>query len=268
MADADHDRDHNRDHAPDPDQDPDQANDHHHDATQFLGALRRYAQDPLATAERMLAAERTEVTAERDAFETFAERLATIDPVKKCTGPGTTRPMGTRDSPDDRLERVRTAFRETVMSVPHYDDVYGESLVEHVGAECGDDLAAGLRPETSVSFTPTYKRSFRTATAQAADERRVFLDTLDREATSIGTARSELSGLLGQLDSTTVPEWYCERFVARLDAVAHDRQETIRTRHTGPLLEAHAFCECLYQDAPWTYPVLTAVARVREAMTL
>lgn len=240
--------------------------DHDRHATEFLRALRQHVLGPLATAERTLTAERTEVTAERDGFEAFAERLATIDPVSTPPVSGPSPPMGGRDATVDRLDRVRTAYRETVMSVSHYDDVYGESLVEHVAAECGDDLAAGLRTDTSVPFTSTYKSGLRSAAVHAAQERALFLETLDREATSIETARRELAELVGQLDTTTVPEWYRERFADRLETVAHDRQETIRSRRTGPFLEGHALCEWLYRDASWTYPVLTAVARLREAM--
>lgn len=244
--------------------------DHDHDrhATQFLRALRQHVLGPLATAERTLTAERTEVTAERDGFEAFAERLATIDPVSTPPVSGPSPPMGGRDATVDRLDRVRTAYRETVMSVSHYDDVYGESLVEHVAAECGEDLAAGLRPETSVSFTSAYKIGLRSAAAHAAQERRLYLETLDRETTSIETARSELTELVDQLDTTTVPEWHRGQFSARLETVAQDRQETIRTRRTGQFLEGHALCQYLYQDTSWTYPVLTAVARIREAMSL
>lgn len=241
---------------------------HDHHATQVLRALRQHVLSPLATAERTLAAEQTEVTAERDGFETFAEHLETIDPVRKRPVPGPPRPLGGRDSTVDRLDRVRTAYRETVMSVSHYNDVYGESLVEHVAAECSDDLAAGLRPDTSVSFTATYKSGLRSAAAHAAQVRGLYLETLDREATSIETARRELTELLDQLDTTTVPEWYHARFAARLETVAHDRQETIRSRRTSTFLEGHALCEWLYQDASWTYPVLTAVARVREPINL
>lgn len=237
-------------------------------ATRVLRILRQHVLDPLATAECILEHEHTEVTVERDAFVQFTERLATIDPVTTHPGKNQARPVGSRDPSADRLERVRAAYRETVMSVSHYDGVYGESLVEHVTGECGRDLAAGLHAETSVSFTPAYKTGLRTAAAKAAQERNVFLDTLDREAASLATARSDLTELLAQLDTTTVPEWHREPFAAQLERVVQDRQETIQTRQTMPRLENHALCEYLYQDPPWTFPVLTAVTRVREAVAL
>lgn len=237
-------------------------------ATQFLRALRQHALGPLATAERILATQRAEMRAERDAFEAFAERLETIDPVADRPVPNTSRSLGSGNPSADRIERVRTAFRGTVMSVAHYDDVYGESLDEHVAAEYGADLATGVQPASSVSFTPRYRTTLQTATDQSVRERQLFLDTLDREVTSIETARSELGELLGQLDTTTVPDWYRETFAAELDHLVYDRQETIRTHKTGSYLGDHALCEYLYEDQPWTYPVLTAVVRVREAIEL
>lgn len=239
-----------------------------HRATQFLRALRQHVLDPLATADRMLATERSEVKAELDAFEAFAERLAAIDPVAEPSGPDTSRPVVGTDPSGGHLERVRAAYRETVGSVAHYEDVYGKTVIEDVAAEFGDEIATGLQPATSISFTQTYKSGVQAATGHAIQLRQVYLDTLDREATSIDTARDDLAELVGHLDTTTVPEWYRDTFREDLDLLARDRQETIRTRRPGPRYENHALCEHLYADAPWTFPVLTGVARVREAIEL
>lgn len=242
--------------------------DHKHHATQFLRELRQYVLNPLATAARILERERTEVTAEQDAFEAFAERLATIDPVMNRPVEMQSFPTVGHNPSADRMARVRTAYRETVMSLPHYDDVYRESMAENLAAECGRDLAAGVCAEPAVELTPTYKTTLQTAAIQAAQERQAFLDALNQEAHSIETVRAKLTDLVAQLDTTTVPKWYQETFAARLDHVARDRQETIQTRQSLPRIEDHALPEYLYQDEPWTYPVLTAVARVCETVDL
>lgn len=47
---------------------------------QFLQSLQRHVLALRSTADQALERERTEVTVERDAFEAFVERLATINP--------------------------------------------------------------------------------------------------------------------------------------------------------------------------------------------
>lgn len=242
--------------------------DHEPHVPQFLEALRQHVFTPLETATRAVEREQTEVTAELDAFETFAARLAMIEPVTQKSEQGQQRMVACGGPSADRMEQVRIAYRETVMSVPHYDEVYGESLVDNVAAEYGSDLAAGIHAETSMAFHPSYKTALQTATAQAKQERRTFLDTLDRERRSVETARTDLTELIAQLDTTTLPEWYRETFADRLDRIVRARQETIQTRRTVPRLQNHALCEYLYQTNSWTYPVLTAVTRTREAVDM
>lgn len=196
----------------------------------FLQALRHHVCAPLATADRILERERRETTAERDAFEAFTERLATIDTSSTTTVHSHATAAAGRPAAVDQMQRVRAAYHETVMSVPHYGEVYGESLAANVAAEFGRDLAAGVRADEPIPLTQPCKNALRTAAARATQERRTFLDILDR--------------------------------------IAHDRQETIRTRRSLPGHDCHSLCDYLYQDEPWTHPVLTAVTRLREAVVL
>lgn len=242
--------------------------DHERRPHQFLQSLRRHVLTPLSTADRILERERTEVTAERDAFEAFVERLATITPETEPAARVPSPAVAAREPVPDRIERVRAAYRETVMSVAHYDDVYGESLAENAAAEFGPDLAEGLRGDRSVPFTRLYKNALRTAAAGAVQERRVFIDVLHRESQSIERARTELTDLIAELDTTIIPEWYQETFADRLDRVATERQKTLRTRQSLPSIEDHGLCTYLYERESWSYPVLTSVTRVHETVVL
>jgi len=182
-------------------------------------------------------------------------------------GPLATAAAG-RPAAADQMQRVRAAYRETVMSVPHYGEVYGEPLATNVAAEFGRDLAAGVRADGPMPLTQPCKNALRAAAAQAARERRTFLDVLDREAESVTSASAELTEILDNLDTTAVPEWHREAFADRLDRIAHDRQELIRAPRPLPSDDGHSLCDYLYRDEPWTYPVLTAVTRLREAVVL
>lgn len=232
----------------------------------FVRSLQQYVLAPVSTAARVVDEERTEVRAERDAYREFSERLAAID-----SAPPTPPDRATRFTSDtattDRIQRVRTAFRETVLDTPHYDDVYDESLLEHLAGEFGPEVADGLRPESSMSLSAPYKQKLGVKTARALSRRDNFLDTLDDEARSIESARSALAEVFGPLDTTIIPEWHCESFTERLDDVARHRQRTIRERDSVPQFDEHSVCTLLYDDEPWTYPVLTAVARTRETVS-
>lgn len=166
------------------------------------------------------------------------------------------------------MERVRTAYRETVMSVAHYDEVYAESLVENLAVEFGRDLAEGVGPETSVPLTQPLLTALRRGARQAVQDRQTFITALDREAQSLEQTHSDLNALLAQVDSISIPSRYRDPFVDQLDGVAQERQEAIRSRQAVPCLDEHTLCAYLYRDKPWTYPGLTAVTRLREAVAL
>ncbi|MGB9965668.1 DUF7260 family protein [Halobacterium hubeiense] len=231
----------------------------------FVHSLRQYVLAPLSTASRLVETERAEVVAELDAYETFRDRLREIDPAPS-TPPDAGLPG--RDTTSDRIERVRDAYRDTVLSTPHYDESYGEPLVAHLGREFGAGIADAFRPDSAVSFTAPYKRTLEARTTGSIRMRRDFVDTLDAEAESIEDARGDLSTVFAALDTTIIPEWHCESFTDDLDAVAQRRQQTIQRRDSVPQFDEHSLCALLYDDEPWTYPVLTAVARTREAVSL
>lgn len=234
----------------------------------FLQSLQQHVRSPLATADRVLEREHDETTAERDAFAAFTDRLATIDPVAPTTGNvGAIRVMD-HEQPSEQTERVRTAYRETVMSVPHYDEVYGESLAENMAAEFGPEVTACVSMTEPQAFTQPYKNALQAAAAKATRERQAFVEALDREAQSIADARTELTELLAALNTTIIPEWQSKAFADRLNHIAQERQEALRTNRSLPRLDGHSFCGYLYQSEPWLYPVLTAVTRLREAVVI
>jgi len=112
-------------------------------------SLQYYVLEPVTTAESVLDQEYKEVAAERRAFEQFQGRVAAVETVSDVSAaPATRVPLYANRS------RVRCAFRETVMSGDHYDEVYGESLVKHAAAELSDEIAAGLRGDAHLQFTP------------------------------------------------------------------------------------------------------------------
>lgn len=234
----------------------------------FVSSLRQYVLTPLSTAACRINREQTELNAERDAFEAFDERLQSITPETPPTRqhPATSAPPYEQQA--DKTDCLRTAYEETVMNVPHYERVYGEPLVEHVARESHARFADGFKHTTGVSFTAEYKRALRQRVWQSIKRREDLLETLAEESQSVTDARTTLKDISMLLQTTVIPEWHAETFTTQLDTVAERRQEILRTRNSIDHIDVHSLCAYLYADELWTYPVLTAVARMRETVSL
>lgn len=236
-------------------------------ARQHLNVLRKHVLGPLSTAQGLAERERAEVAAERDAFEELANRVAGLSPV---TADRQTVPLGSaaKGSQDRRTESLRRAYRETVMAVPHYDDTYGEPLAENVTAELGAELAEIFRADSPVPFSPQHKDLLVGAAEQQAEDRDEFCDAIDDEVRSLQSIHRELSSLLGTLDNSIVPSWHSEEFLAKSEAIQASRQSTIASRSLPSGYDGHTLCGYLYGDESWTYPGLTAVARLLDSVVL
>jgi hypothetical protein len=129
---------------------------------------------------------------ERAALESFSARLENIEP--KAVSYSSPRPGAVRTpgSPagGERLAAVRDAYRETVMSVNHYDEEYGESFEQHVYNEFGPDLAAAL--ERGSMFPSPVHRRLQTGVAEAVEGRTRVLELLATERDGLRAIRAGL----------------------------------------------------------------------------
>lgn len=225
--------------------------------------------EPMRRAGERVREERTELSDEAEALEAFDSRLGGIE-VEAPPPPADTRlqrvPRGPADpGPSAAVARVREAYRETVMSVPHYDRIYGESLAENLAAELGPELAAMLDGDGPTTFTPARRNALRSAVRSVAHQRRELVETLDRELASLDRAAEACSPVAARVarpgphDPSALAA-----DIDRLDEVVADRQEHFATAVERGLSGRLAFCEYLYGDAPWTFPVLSACARLRD----
>jgi len=229
-----------------------------------VASLRDHVLTPLETATEAIEQEYEEVRAECRAFEEFKGRVAAVETTSQS--PTAPRPRSyTREARPRAAERLRSAFRETVMSVDHYEKTYGESLGEHVSAELSADVATVFREDSPTPFSELGKTALTAATESAFEQRERFLAVLDAEQRSVEAARETLSELVdtyGRPNGSGVGRGDA---AARLDDLAETRQETVQSRNPMSRTDGHDLCSYLYRDADWTYPVLTAVARFRQS---
>lgn len=234
----------------------------------------------LRDAREVLEEEITRTVAERDAFATFARRVNGIDGGPATTGAAgrageiISRSPSRSPSTDARLERVRTAYRETVMAVPHYRVEYDETLAESVAAEFCEEVSAAVRDGTR--FRPQLKGALVQGSQRSRNEREALLATLNRERDALedaSAAFTEIEDTLGRMDDRPLPEkslgdlgadW--ERMAAlerRCTGIIADRQDRI---HANRAVSAHSrtldLHEYLYGPLPVTNPVLADAAEL------
>lgn len=109
---------------------------------------------PIETASSLVNAEHEQVAAEREAFQTFQDSVAECEPRRKqlLTQPKRVRFSPSNEDTTDPHRQLQQAYRESVMSVGHYEQDYNESLRRNLSNELGADLASGLCDGTP--FTP------------------------------------------------------------------------------------------------------------------
>lgn len=231
-----------------------------HTRTSLVDSLGRYVRTPIVDAQSLIRQEYKEVDVERKAFQNLKDRIATIDTVSSSPNTPTIQTT-TRHPNSKQVERLRRAYRETVMGVPHYEDTYGESLETHITAELSPELATGFRPEGSL-FTDIYKRHLTDAISRAITQRREFCERIETEQNSLMNSQEDLTDILDSLDGIRIPGWYTTKFNNTLSELAEERQETIQACNQYSHIDGHGLFAYLYDSPEWTYPVLTAIGRL------
>lgn len=222
--------------------------------------------------------ERARIAQERDAFDAFARRVATLDATEATAAVPATGGMATAvTSRTDDLERVRAAYRDTVMAVDHYDDDYGEPLGEHLAAELGDGIAYAV--VDGRQLTPPVKVALLEASHGASRRRSSFMSTLDAEAESLAATAEDIRAIDGERDSIAaaplnqrswadlVADW--DRLGELADRVRsssrerQDRRRALADAGRGERPDLHAY---LYDRLPVTYPALSDLAELASAV--
>jgi len=223
--------------------------------------------------------ERERTATEAAAFGEFADRVSSIEGGDAgFVAAGATGTMvGSRR--DARLDRVRDAYRETVMDVPHYEEEYGDSIPRSMAEEFGADVAAAVCHGDAL--TPHLQSTVVGRAAAAEARREELLDAVATELDALGDAGEDLERLDRERDSlarhleggdrfdTRVDVWRrLDDLESRTESVVSDRQAFLQDSPMSASDDIPSFHEYLYTPLEVTYPVLAAgadlVARIRE----
>ena len=252
----------------------------------------------IPSAREMVQTEHERILAERDAFKQFRDRVAGLDPSATVSNPHPSQELPSSinrhssSSTADRLIHIQQAYRDTVMNTPHYDEEYGESLVQNMTIEFGEDLTAAIT--TNSQLTPSLQQAVVQAATAASAQRTTFSNQLDEEEATLKDAHQTLASLDEQYEQSTDQPlqqqsiddlWEAHQQLTTCITTCEDRIEERQTQrtdghtalpHTDEIVDLQ---EYLYQSLDVTYPILadgttvlerclTARRRVEEELTL
>lgn len=224
-------------------------------------------------------AEQTRLRNEADAFGAFASRVADLEPAvpRTSASPGVGTLVDTGST--DELRRIREAYRETVMAVSHYEAEYDESLARNMAVEFGDDVAAAVVHDATL--TPNLKETIVQRSRQARENRLVLADYLEEESSAVGSALDTLDRVRRSVDriedapierydyDDLRAEWYLlEDRIEECESVLTRRQETLQERRPlgDRVDDVESLEEYIYEPLSVTYPVLTCGTRLLDRL--
>lgn len=225
-------------------------------------------------------------TAEKRAFRQFCKRLQRIDPVAPtsqttatCVGGDAMALASGTQSSATRLHTVRTAYRETVMAVPHFEAEYDETLSQNLDGEFGAELAAQVVDGTRL--TPVLQEALVAAAQRAIEERTRFLDALRTERDSLRDAQetldeyerraqrlSEKLGLASDSGELASVDEQLHTLEAEAEALARARQQFIHSRSAGALagVDETSLVRFLYDECNVAFPALADITACLETI--
>jgi hypothetical protein len=234
----------------------------------------------------LVSQERNRTAAERNAFESFARRVSAIDMSESRSSRSAGRergptamsaPAGIDDHTGGRsapMAEVEQAYRETVMTVSHYEQEYDEPLTEHLAAEFGTEI--GIAVAQSDTLTPQLREALIDASIQSRDERVELLGRLDEERQhlqSASTSLEELSEAVKTVEASLAQRADCELADAweRLEDLEGDCRTLLQEQQCR--IDGNdckiSLQEYLYAPREWSYPILgdglAGIDRVQRA---
>lgn len=220
------------------------------------------------------------IGAEQDALRAFATRVQKLP----TGGPTTTVESGgvgviSANSQPREMAALQQAYRETVMSVEHYDQDYGESLPVNLANEFGENVAGAVLANERLSSQ--IKQAVLASTHEGQAQRDQYLETLERERERLEDAGDALEDTAAQcavVDGDRLRRHPFHELQERFEHLAKERdtlasmleqrQERIQEGVTfgWQRRDSESVYRYLYRDIDATYPVLADGTRVLGRM--
>ncbi len=241
----------------------------------MTGALTERITTRIQQTQQAIDTEIRRTRSEAHAFKDFAVEVRKLDSSASSTGTAGTITRSVAVNTPNSRQKLKSAYKNTVMEVPHYKEEYGDSFQESFIAEFG--AALGEAVLQGPSFDPRQRRLLLAKTQQARQDRSKLIDTLDEEQESVRTLSSqirEVSEEIGKLEEKAAAAGRFDSFVdirSRLltiestsESLIATRQETLtEQRKTLSLpIDAPDVPTYLYKEMDVTYPLLASIADI------
>nr|WP_233340782.1 hypothetical protein [Haloprofundus sp. MHR1] len=226
--------------------------------------------------------ERREIERECQAFQRFRQRIQTVDtqtPRFERSVVGVNQNLTSEEK--SIRDTIEPWYPDTVMAVDHYGDVYGDSFEASLSAEFGVDVLVLISEGTT--FSPLIKQRLLEAAQQCIDNRRVFLETLKDEFTTLKDAQStvqESREAIAELDSTELQGFSDTELTDRYETLhtlnneckswIQQRQKEIHTHRIERSADWDSYtdlCSYLYEDLGVDYPVLATFVDILDIIS-
>lgn len=222
--------------------------------------------------------ERSRTQAEFDAFDAFIDQVHRITPAPPVTTAqvGTQAPlMQRRSEATGNLRTLVEAYESSVMSVPHFEEEYDETVADHMREELGDEIAQAVN--TEAQLTKPLHQSVIDAAIAARDRRGHLLAMLDEEANSLGTLEIELRDMASGVDEATTPlcadlsfdelqelRRQLEVYEQQIESLVNQRQVDRTAGRSGAIRSGQSIDlqTYLYRTMEPTYPVLAEATQL------
>lgn len=224
-------------------------------------------------AQELCAQERDRTEREYESFDRFLDQIfeiSTSNPQASAASAGGLTVIQERTpAPGGDLAAVASAYEETVMAVPHFEQDYGETLSEHMAAELGEEVAEGVLGRGTLS--DRLKAGIIETARTARDRRENLLGLLEGEAASLDRHASRLGSIHEKIERATTTlcseQTYDELLEQRaeLEECQDTLEEIVETRQADrndnritcmPRKTQMHLQEYLYMPMDVTYPVI------------
>jgi hypothetical protein len=222
--------------------------------------------EALSTVEAEKAISDREITA----FKSFVRRVRDLDATVQAGSSGTGGVMVSATYRGFDPDAIRAAYRDTVLSMPHYEQEYAEPLLEHVENELGP--AVGVIIESASPIPPVQRNLVLSAVEDSISRREQFSQLLSNESDSLSEVETRLSDIerhFHQLDSETPAgcrtlKHDLESLLESCEDLAADRQEDIHRRSSPRIagIGERSLVAYLYGVREHKFPALVEIADV------
>ena len=223
--------------------------------------------------------ERSEIECECQAFRRFRQRIHSLESQSpQIEEPFLGRQEVCSQSGGPVRDMIEPHYRETVMAVEHYDDVYDDSFEASIGDEFGVDVERLLSETTT--FSPVVKRGLLDAAQQCIDRRQVFLETLENEYVTLKEARArahEIQQKVIEIDSEQLQDLSVTQQIERYETLQslkdnceewlQRRQEQVHARRSknAPVEGgSNGLYPYLYSSLDVSYPILSTFTEIHD----